>query len=148
MGDRLLRRSLLGGAECAVDALAVPGGQIRGFGQAVEHIPHVRIELRIGLQHRVVHIPGRLAPGVEGYLLVGVVRVQGDHDPPHRIIQQCRTHPDAVGELEIVRGAEKRFVLADRLALVVEDSPATAYPARRDHQPPATIGPGSACTFF
>jgi hypothetical protein len=93
----------------------------------------------------VVDIPGGLLPGIEDHFLVSVVRVQRGDDALGRVIEQHRA--DAVDgiELEAMRRAEERLVLANRLALVVEDGPAAADPARR--AAPFTNS-GSAWIFF
>ena len=82
----------------------------------------------------VVDVVGRLLPGVEDDLLVGVVRVQRGDDALDRVVEQHRADA-GVGHLALgfvqMRGAEERLVLPDRLALVVEDRPARADPAAR-----------------
>ena len=74
---------------------------------------------------------------------------RGDH-ALDRVVEQDRADADAHVELEAVRGGEERLVLADRLALVVEDRPAAADPARADFRdrPVYDRGPGSAWIFF
>ena len=81
----------------------------------------------------VVDVVGGLLPGVEHHLLVGVVRVQRGDDTLGRVVEQHRADADLHAEFEAMRGAEEGLVLADRLALVVEDGPAAADPARVDH---------------
>ena len=82
----------------------------------------------------VVDVVGRLLPGVEDDLLVGVVRVQRGDDALDRVVEQHRADA-GVGHLALglvqVRGAEERLVLPDRLALVVEHRAARADPAVR-----------------
>ena len=56
---------------------------------------------------------------------------RGD-DARGRIIEQRGTYPALDREFELVRGGEEGFVLPDWLALVVEDRPAAADPARVD----------------
>src|SRR5438045_9197560 len=63
-----------------IGAQIVPGRKIVRFRQALEEAADVWIVLWIGLQDRVVHIPGLLSPGVEDDLLVGVVRMQCGND--------------------------------------------------------------------
>ena len=58
--------------------------------------------------------------------------MQRRDDAPDRVVEQHRADACGAGELEAVGGAEERLVLADRLALVVEDGPAAADPARID----------------
>ena len=84
-----------------------------------------------GDQHGVVDVPGLLPPRIEDDLLPGVVGMQRRDDAPERVVEQDRA--DAVAarsNSKRVRGAEERLVLPDRLALVVEDRPAAADPAR------------------
>ena len=110
----------------------MPGRQIFGIRQAAEEIADVGVGLGIGHQHGVVDVPGLLPPRIEDDLLPGVVRVQrGDH-ALDRVIEQHRADADAHVELEAVGVGEERLVLADGLALVVEDRPAAAHPARAD----------------
>ena len=54
-----------------------------------------------------------------------------DH-PLDRIVEQDRTDPDLLAELEGVCVVEERLVLPDRLTFVVENGPAAADPARVD----------------
>ena len=56
---------------------------------------------------------------------------RGDH-ALDRVVEQHRADADAHVELEAVGVGEEWLVLADRLALVVEDGPAAAHPARAD----------------
>ena len=56
----------------------------------------------------------------------------GDH-VLDRVVAEDGADTDLVGELELVRRAEEGLVLADRLALVVENGPAAADPARISH---------------
>ena len=87
-------------------------------------------------QHGVVDVPGRLPPRVEDDLLLGVVGVQRGDDALDRVVEQDGLTPTLHAELEAVAcRAEERLVLADRLALVVEDRPAAADPARADDRP-------------
>ena len=75
-------------------------------------------------------------PGIEDDLFVGVVGMDGGDDALNRVVTQDRADADLHAELELVplrwELAEERLVLADRLALVVEDGPAAAHPARID----------------
>ena len=92
-------------------------------------------------QHRVVHVPGLLLPGIEEDFLVGVVGMQrGDH-ALNGIVEEHRAHAGAHVGFEGGGIAEERLELADRLALVVEDGPSAADPARvyvlvRQFRPP------------
>ena len=97
--------------------------------------------LRVARRAGVVDVVGGLLPGVEHHLLVGVVRVQRGDDALGRVVEQHRADADLtpnsnVSNMSVVR-AEERLVLADRLALVVEDGPAAADPARIDDRAPA-----------
>src|SRR5947209_16496253 len=107
----------------------MPGAQIFAIRQIAETFTHVRRVAGIG-QHRIVHVPGHLPPRIEDYLLISMVGVQGGDYALQRIIEKDRTHAHGFGELKAVRGTEEWFVFAHRLALVVEDRPAAAYPAR------------------
>jgi hypothetical protein len=88
---------------------------------------HTRIEGDV-----VVHVVSGLLPGIETYLLPGVVGVQGGDDALDGVVEQHRADADADVELETLGIGEERFVLADGLALVVEDGPAAPHPARAD----------------
>ena len=110
----------------------MPGGQVVGVRQAAEEVADVGVGLGIGHQHGVVDVPGLLPPRIEDHLLPGVVGVQrGDH-ALDRVVEEHRADADAHVELEAVGVGEERLVLADGLALVVEDRPAAAHPARAD----------------
>ena len=98
--------------------------------------------LRVARRAGVVDVVGGLLPRVEHDLLVGVVRVQRGDDALDRVVEQHRADADLHAELEAVGGAEERLVLADRLALVVEDGPAAADPARVDHRAAFDQRPG------
>src|SRR5260370_18934317 len=56
--------------------------------------------------------------------------MQGGDDSAGRIVKQNRTDTDGHAILEIMRVIEERFVLADRLAFVVEDRPTASHPPR------------------
>ena len=127
--------------ERAADALRVPGLPGRR-GWRLEVLGDVAADVGVGARVAglgvarragVVDVVGGLLPGVEHHLLVGVVRVQRGDDALGRVVEQHRADADRDAELEAVGGAEERLVLADRLALVVEDGPAAADPARVDH---------------
>src|SRR5262245_17582346 len=53
-----------------------------------------------------------------------------------RVIEDDRADADTHVELEAMSIAEKWLILADGIALVVEDRPAAAHPARIDYLPP------------
>ena len=59
-----------------------------------------------------------------------MIGLQGRDDAFERVVEQHRADTDADVELEAVGVGEERFVLADRLALVVEHRPAATNPAR------------------
>ena len=150
-----LRSSL---PEGAADALRVPGlpglGRLTGSLEVLRDVAAdvgvgARVAgLRVARRAGVVDVVGGLLPGVEHHLLVGVVRVQRGDDTLGRVVEQHRADADLHTELEAVGGAEEGLVLADRLALVVEDGPAAADPARVDHgaavRPSARARPGSS----
>ena len=50
------------------------------------------------------------------------------------VVKQHRADADLHAEFESMRGREEGLVLANRLALVVEDGPTAAHPARVDHR--------------
>ena len=126
----------------AADALRVPG--LPGRGLRLEVLGHVALDVGVGARVAglpiarragVVDVVGGLLPGVEHDLLVGVIRVQRGDDALGRVVEQHRADADRDAELEADRAvgrAEEGLVLADRLALVVEDGPAAAHPARAD----------------
>ena len=55
--------------------------------------------------------------------------MQGGNNAFNRVIEQDGADTDLHAELETVCRAEKRFVLADRFALVIKDHPAASDPA-------------------
>ena len=95
----------------------------------MEEVADVGVGLGIGDQHGVVDIPGLLPPRVEDDLFPGVVGVQGGDDPFDRIVEESGADADADVEFEAVGVGKERLELADRLAFVVEDGPATTDPA-------------------
>ena len=91
------------------------------------------------MQNCVIDVPGLLMPGIEDHLFIGVVGMHRGHDSFDRVVKEdgadSRT---CIAELELMslwQLAEKRLVLADRLAFVVEDGPAAADPARINDWP-------------
>ena len=126
-------RFLLAVRAHAVDPLGVPGRQVVGLGQPAEEIADVRVILRIRDQDGVVDIPGLLPPGIEDDLLVGVVGMErGDHALDRVVAEDGADADRRWPNSNWCVAAEERLVLADRLALVVEDRPAAADPARID----------------
>ena len=102
--------SLLLRAQRAADALRVPGlpGSRAASGEvARQRSRRCRGRSRIaGLAiaaHGVVDVLGRLLPGVEHHLLVGVVGVQRGDDALDRVVEQHRADADLHVELEAVR---------------------------------------------
>src|SRR3954468_4755830 len=69
-------------------------------------------------------------PWIENDLLPRLVWMQRRDDAAGRVVEQDRAHANLAAEPEVVGIVEKRFVLPDRFALVVEDRPAGADPAR------------------
>ena len=139
MDGRLLSRVLFRGLLCggrtegSVDAQGVP--RLPGAWLGFEIFAHETLDVGVGSwveQNRVVDIPGRLQPGVEDDLVIRVVGVERGDDAFDRIVKQDRADAHLVAEDETVRRREERFVLTDRLPLVVEDGPAAAHPARVD----------------
>src|SRR5215510_11796888 len=59
---------------------------------------------------------------------------RGD-DALDRVVKQYGADAHRPREFKLVRGAEERFILPDRVALVVEDRPSAAHPARTDLRP-------------
>ena len=129
-------------AQGVADALRVPG--LPGGGLSTEIRRHIALDVRVGARVAslgvawtagVIDVVGGLLPWVEHYLLERVVRVQGGDDALGRVVEQHRADANHDAKLEVMRGAEERLVLADRLALVVEDGPAAANPAWIHHKP-------------
>ena len=105
------------GAPTGVDA-----GEVAG-----DEVPDVGVAARVG-QHRVVAVPRGLRPRADHHLLVALVRVQrGDH-AADRVVEQHGADTGFDAKLERRAVGEKRLVLSDRPALVVEDGPATGDP--------------------
>src|SRR5258708_39273395 len=125
----LAGRVLLLRSQRAALALSIPARQVVRLWQALEKCARVRVGPWIK-QDGIVDIPGCLLPGIEDHFLVGMVWMQRRHDPLDWIVEKHRAHANRHGELEMVRGAEEWLVLAHRLALVVENGPAAADPAR------------------
>src|SRR5689334_22204698 len=82
--------------------------------------------------HRVVHIPGSLPPGIENDVLISMIGVQCRHHPFNWIVEDDWADTNDFGKLEIMNCAEKRLVLPDGLPLVIEDRPSRPYPAWAD----------------
>ena len=144
MGGGPLGGVALVGAEGAADALGMPGPPRLGWigRQSLEVSGDIAADVRVGARVAgldvagsagVVGVVGGLLPGAEHHFFERVVRVQGGNNAPGRVVEQHRANAGRHAELEAVRGAEERLVPADRLALVVEDGPAAANPARADH---------------
>ena len=122
--------------ECTADALLMPGlpvvrlalevgGDIAADVGIAARVAGLLIARRTG----VVDIPGGLLPGIENHFLVSVVRVQRGDNALGRVVEQDRADAGLHAIFEVMRGAEERLVLTDRLALVIEDGPAAADPA-------------------
>src|SRR5947209_3606279 len=77
----------------------------------------------------IVDIPGRLLPWIEHHLFPRVVGVQGGDHALDGVIEEHRADANADVKLEAMGIGEERLVLANGLALVVEDGPAAAHPA-------------------
>ena len=105
-------------------------GSSRRRGEAAKKSPRVHVLGGVVDQHRVVDVPGLLPPRVEHDLLPGMVGMQRRDHALQRVVEQDRADADTHVELELVRRGEERLVLAHRLALVVEDRPTAADPAR------------------
>src|SRR5574337_848698 len=112
-----------------VDAFLIPGRQIIFRGQGAKQVSNTHIDVRIE-QHGVVDVPTLLPPRIEDYFFPGAIGMQGSGDPLDRIVEQDGADALPLGEFEPVCRTEKRFVLADWLALVVEDRPTAAHPTR------------------
>src|SRR6478672_1896559 len=76
----------------------------------------------------VIGIVGGLQPGIEDYLLEGVVRVQRGDEPFGGVIEEDRADTYGDTKLECMCGGEKRLVLADGVAFVIEDGPTAGHP--------------------
>src|SRR5262249_50971843 len=132
LGSRLLVR-----LESTADALRVP--RLPRAGLSFEELGDKARDVRIGAWIAGLRAPGGagvvdvvtgLPPGVEDHLLIGPVRVQRGDDALDRVVEQRRADAGRHAELEGMRGGEEGLVLADRIALVVEDGPAGAHPSR------------------
>ena len=108
--------------------LLIPSRQVVALGKANEKFADIGIGAGDECDS-VVDVPIYLLPWIEDYLLIGVVRVQRGNDARDRIVEKNRADANDRGELKIMRATEERLVLPDRLALVVEDGPATADPS-------------------
>src|SRR5207249_4168133 len=84
----------------------------------------------VGHQHGVVDIPSLLSPRIKDYPFPRVVGMQSGNHTFDGVVEEHWADADANIELEAVRVGKERLVLADRLALVVEDGPAATHPAR------------------
>lgn len=78
----------------------------------------------------IIYVVSYLPPGIEYYLFVGVVGMQGSNHSPDRIVKQNGAYTLGSGKLKTVGRTEKRLVLPDRFALIVKNSPARTDPAR------------------
>jgi len=112
-----------------------PCWQIIVIRQAPEETADIWVSFWISLCDRVVNVPGFLAPGIKDDPLVRVVRMQRADHPLNRVIEDDGADANLIGKLKVLIAREERFVLADGLALVVEDRPAAADPARSDVWP-------------
>src|SRR5262245_19701089 len=104
------------GEPCGALSRLVPGLQAIGIRRSAPRVPRA-------LEHRVVLVPSRLAPGVKDDLAEGAIRRVGAHKPPERIVTQerCNTpFPKFALVLELGRVGEEWLVLLDGIALVVE----------------------------
>src|SRR5262245_5783659 len=112
-------------AEGAVDSQIVPRFKSAGYAaeDALKMIPHVRILARIADQDRVVAVPGILSPAIEDGFLPGIVRMQRRHHAARGIVENDGADADLSTKLECIGGRKERLVLANRVALVVEDCP-------------------------
>src|SRR5947209_8035769 len=127
------------GAKRAADALRVPSLPVRRL--CLEVRRHVVLDVRIGTWIHVLGVPRRavvidvvsgLLPRVEYDLVEGVVGMQGGDDALGGVVEQHGADADLCPELKPVSRTKERLVLADGLALVVEDGPAAADPTRVD----------------
>ncbi len=150
MGLGFLRGILIGGtllcrvAESASNAQIVPGSKCSCDRpqQAQKEIANIAIGPRIADENGIVGIPGLLPPCVEDCFFKTVVGMQSRDYAIGRVVEQHRTDTRLPVELKKMAGGKERFVLANWLAFVVENCPATGDPARRNviphirHRPP------------
>ena len=127
--DNLIRSNLSAAVAGYKTELVEYQQLINTVGQALEEITHIRVSSGCELDC-VVDIPVCLPPGIEDNFLVGVVGMQCGHDALERIVENDRTNSHSHSELEVMGGAEKRFITTHRIALVVVDGPTASYPAR------------------
>src|SRR5215469_315952 len=85
-----------------------------------------------GESNRVVHVETCLPPWIKVDFLPRVIGVQRRDHPFDRVIEEHGTDADLCVKLEMMSIGEERLILADRLGLVIEDSPAASDPARAD----------------
>ena len=115
----------------ATAILAVPGRQIITFWQSQKEPFHIWVSLGVE-QHRIIHIPGFLLPGIEHHLFIGVIGVQRRHYSLCRIVKQNRRYPrhHHLRLILIQMGrAKERFVLFNGLAFIIKNRPTVAHPA-------------------
>src|SRR5664279_6109940 len=136
------------GAEVSAPARRVPRRQVVGRVEAGEETADVELVFRILDQDGVVDVPGGLLPRVEHHLLPGVIGPQRGHGTLERVVAHGGADPHALIEAECVGVVEEWLELLDRLALVVEDRPSAADPARADHRPTVDHGAGFGRDFL
>src|SRR5262245_548304 len=135
----------------------MPTGKIFSIRQAGKKSFHVVVCLCV-LRDGVVDVVRRLPPGIENDFLVGMIGMQHGNDTLDRIVKEDRAYAHHYAEFKAViteegtvwpmAFAEEGFVLADRLALVVEDGPAAADPARINNRPVFDERPWLGVNFF
>src|SRR6266850_6035160 len=130
MNRSFARGCLFVGTERSPHSPCAPRWQIFRVRQAIKEIPHVGIIAWINHKHRVVWVPGFLAPRIEDNFFPRVIGMQCSDQASNWVVEENRAGPDANIKLEARSVGEKRLVLTDRLALVIEYGPAAANPAR------------------
>src|SRR5436190_11285015 len=133
MNGCLLRSVLLLGTQLPAAPLSIPCRQVFRVGQAREEFFYIVIRLGIK-RDGVVEVVARLLPRVEHDVLIRMVGMKCCNDPLDWVVEQDWAHTHLVAKLEIVRVIKERLILADGFALVVENRPAAADPARINHR--------------
>src|SRR5215472_14880352 len=134
MGGGLGGRGLLVWAHCTADTLRVPGGRTHRAGQRSEKSSYIRISRWVRLKNCIVDIPRLQMPGIEYHLFISLIGINLCPHSFSRVIENNRAYTRRDPELKLVtlsgKLAEERFILANRIALIIENGPAAPDPAR------------------
>ncbi len=132
MHGRLVGRAFLLRLEFPALPAGVPGRQVVSVGHTAEEVRHVRIILGISLEDRVVHVELGLPPRIEHDFFITKIWVRSCDDATDRVVELDCTDADSVGEFEPMGIVEEGLIPADRIALVIQNDPTAANPARVD----------------